>query len=75
VRITYGLGRCDSEEYTACIFSRLSEDELVCFVRTVCIPYCLALVWRDTISMLYGVENEDFKWRCRIRYEIQVFFK
>jgi hypothetical protein len=69
VRIACGLGRHVSEEYTSCIFSKLSEDEVLCFVRTACIPDCLALVWRDTISVLSGVEN-DMKWRCRIMYEI-----
>jgi len=57
VRITCGLGSSVSEEYTACIFRKLLEGELVFFVRTVCITGCLVLVWRDTISILFGVEN------------------
>jgi len=65
VRITYVVGNSVSEEY-----SKLSEDEVVYSVRTVCIPDCLVLVCRETISMLFGVENEVMKWRCRIRYEI-----
>jgi len=68
VRITYVVGNSVSEEY-----SKLSEDEVVCSVRTVCIPDCLALVCRDTISMLFGVENKVMKWRCKIRYEILAF--
>ena len=73
MRITCSLGSSVSEEYSAYIFSKLSQDDVVCFVRTVCIPDCLSLVWRDTISKLFGVENEIMKWRCRFRYEILIF--
>ena len=57
LRIICGLGSSVSGEYTSCIFSKLLEDEVVSFVRTVCILDCLALVWRDTNSMFFGVEN------------------
>ena len=72
VRITCSLGSSVSEEYSAYIFSKLSQDDVVCFVRTVCIPDCLVLVWRDTIALLCGFGNEVMLWRCRFKYEILV---
>ena len=53
VRIACCLGSSVSEEH-----SKLLEDEVVCSVRKICIPDCLALMWRDTITMLFGVEIE-----------------
>jgi hypothetical protein len=56
VRITSGLGSSVSEAYTACVFRGLSEDEVVCFFRTVSIPDDVMSVWKDTISMLFGLK-------------------
>jgi hypothetical protein len=51
-----GLGNSVSEEYTACIFRRLSKDEGNVFCRTVCMPDDLVSVWKDTVSILFGLK-------------------
>ena len=59
VRFACCLGSNVSEGY-----SKLSEGEVVCSVRTMCIPDGLALVWRDTISMLF--------WGSKLGHEMEV---
>ena len=51
-----GLGNSVSEEYNlvSCVSSRLSEEGVVCFWRTVSILVYLVSMQRDTISMHFG---------------------
>jgi len=57
VKITCGLGSSVSEEYTACVFRRLSEDGgVVCLFRTVSIPDDWVSVWKYTILVLFRLK-------------------
>jgi replication fork clamp-binding protein CrfC len=52
VRISCGLGSSVSEKYTACVVSRLSEDEGICLLRAVSIPDDVLSDWKDTVSVI-----------------------
>jgi len=63
-RITCGLGSSISEEYTACVSGGCLKMDVVCLFRTVCIPDDLLSVWKDTISVIFGLKwCHEMEWR------------
>jgi len=58
VRIASGLGSSVSEECTAYVFRRLSEDGGSMFLQycNCTVPDGLVYVWKDTISIIFGLK-------------------
>jgi hypothetical protein len=56
VRITCNVGSSVSEEFTVCVFMRLSVMEVVVCFRAVSIPDYFVSSWKETVAVPFGLK-------------------
>jgi hypothetical protein len=56
VRITCNVGSSVSDEFTVCVFMRISEMEVVGCFRAVSISDYFVSLWKETVVVPFGLK-------------------